>query len=39
VDLFGSMKQELYERARKLGVSGRSSMSKRELAEAIDRKQ
>ena len=35
VDLYGNTKAELYERARKLGVPGRSKMSKRELARAI----
>jgi cation transport regulator ChaB len=39
VDIYGHSRQELYERARKLGVRGRSKMSKRELAAAIDRKQ
>jgi cation transport regulator ChaB len=39
VDLYGNSKQELYERAQKLGVSGRSRMSKEQLAEAIARKQ
>ena len=39
VDVFGNSKQELYERAKKLGVRGRSRMSKAELAEAIGRKQ
>ena len=39
VDYLGSSKQELYERARELGVKGRSSMSKKELAEAISKKQ
>src|SRR5919202_2868885 len=39
VDLYGNTKQELYERARKLGVEGRSKMSKRELARAIAKKQ
>jgi hypothetical protein len=39
VDFYGHSRQELYERARKLGVRGRSKMSKRELAAAIDRKQ
>jgi cation transport regulator ChaB len=39
VDAAGNTKQELYERARKLGVSGRSRMSKSELAQAIARKQ
>jgi cation transport regulator ChaB len=35
VDLEGNTKHELYERARRLGVEGRSTMSKRELARAI----
>ena len=39
VDFLGHTKQELYERARKLGIPGRSSMSKEELAAAIARKQ
>lgn len=39
VDVEGSSKQELYGRAKRLGVSGRSHMSKGELAEAIARKQ
>ena len=39
VDAVGNSKQELYERAKKLGVSGRSRMSKSELAEAIAKKQ
>ena len=39
VDVRGHTKDELYERARRLGVQGRSSMSKQELAEAIARKQ
>ena len=39
VDVLGNSKQELYERARKLGVSGRSKMTKEQLAEAIARKQ
>src|SRR5688572_20245282 len=39
VDVEGNSKDELYERAKKLGVSGRSKMSKSELAEAIARKQ
>jgi hypothetical protein len=39
VDVYGNSKQELYERARDLGVKGRSRMSKEELAEAIARKQ
>jgi cation transport regulator ChaB len=39
VDAEGNTKQTLYERAKKLGVRGRSKMSKRELARAIARKQ
>jgi cation transport regulator ChaB len=39
VDVEGNTKDELYERAKKLGVEGRSSMDKRELAEAIAKKQ
>ena len=39
VDVMGHSKDELYERARTLGVKGRSSMSKEELARAIARKQ
>jgi cation transport regulator ChaB len=39
VDAAGNSKQELYERAKKLGVKGRSGMSKAELAEAIGKKQ
>ncbi|HWG13094.1 MAG TPA: ChaB family protein [Streptosporangiaceae bacterium] len=39
VDYEGSSKQELYERAAKLNVQGRSKMSKAELARAIARKQ
>jgi cation transport regulator ChaB len=39
VDVEGRSKQELYERAAKLDISGRSRMSKGELAEAIARKQ
>ncbi|HEU5215956.1 MAG TPA: ChaB family protein [Gaiellaceae bacterium] len=39
VDVEQNTKQELYERARRLGVEGRSKMSKRELARAIGRKQ
>jgi len=39
VDAEGNTKAELYERARTLGVEGRSRMSKRELARAIARKQ
>ena len=39
VDVEGSTKEELYERAKRLGVEGRSNMSKDELAKAIQRKQ
>jgi cation transport regulator ChaB len=39
VDAVGNSKQELYERARKLGVKGRSRMTKAELAEAIGKRQ
>jgi cation transport regulator ChaB len=39
VDAEGNTKRELYERAKRLGVEGRSKMSKRELARAIARKQ
>lgn len=39
VDVFGHTREELYERARSLGVSGASRMNKEELAAAIARKQ
>jgi hypothetical protein len=39
VDVEGNTKEELYERASKLGVQGRSKMSKKELARAIQKKQ
>jgi cation transport regulator ChaB len=39
VDYYGRTKQELYERAKELGVGGRSKMSKRDLARAIAKKQ
>ena len=39
VDVRGNSKEELYERARKLDVAGRSKMDKTELARAIARKQ
>jgi cation transport regulator ChaB len=39
VDYYGSTKEELYRRARELGVPGRSKMDKRELARAVARKQ
>jgi cation transport regulator ChaB len=39
VDVLGNSRKTLYERARNLGVKGRSSMSKEDLAQAIARKQ
>jgi cation transport regulator ChaB len=39
VDYFGHSKEELYVRAKSLGIRGRSKMSKEELARAIARKQ
>src|SRR3954451_14160419 len=39
VDVEGNSKQELYERAQKLDIKGRSSMSKSELAKEIAKKQ
>ncbi len=39
VDVEGNSKKELYDRARKLGIEGRSKMSKKELARAIAKKQ
>jgi cation transport regulator ChaB len=39
VDVEGSTKEELYERAKELGIDGRSNMSKTELAEAIAKRQ
>lgn len=39
VDYYGSTKEELYRRAKKLDIKGRSDMSKKELARAIARKQ
>jgi cation transport regulator ChaB len=39
VDVRGHSKEELYERAKDLGVKGRSKMDKLELAQAIARKQ
>ena len=39
VDAEGNTKEELYDRARRLGIAGRSRMSKRELARAIARAQ
>ena len=35
VDVEGNSKAELYERAKKLGIEGRSKMDKKELARAI----
>jgi cation transport regulator ChaB len=39
VDVIGHSRAELYERATKLGVRGRSNMTKQELGEAIAAKQ
>jgi hypothetical protein len=39
VDVAGHTKHELYERAKALDISGRSNMTKMELAQAIARKQ
>ena len=39
VDVLGSTKEELYERAKALGIRGRSKMDKLELGQAIARKQ
>jgi cation transport regulator ChaB len=39
VDVEGTSKQELYDRASKLGVEGRSRMNKNQLAEAVARRQ
>ena len=39
VDVEGNTKQELYERAQKAGIPGRSQMSKSELADALARRQ
>jgi ferric-dicitrate binding protein FerR (iron transport regulator) len=39
VDFFGHTRAELYERAKRLGIRGRSSMTKIELARAIAAKQ
>ena len=39
VDAEGNTKQELYDRAQRLGIEGRSKMSKGELAKAISKKQ
>jgi cation transport regulator ChaB len=39
VDVRGHTREELYRRAAKLGVKGRSSMDKQQLAQAIARRQ
>src|SRR4051812_21657012 len=39
VDTRGNSKEELYERAKKLDIEGRSNMTKDELADAIAKKQ
>jgi cation transport regulator ChaB len=39
VDVLGHTREELYARAKRLGVRGRSRMTKQELGEAIARKQ
>ncbi len=39
VDFYGNTKDELYRRAKELGVQGRSRMSKADLARAIAKKQ
>ena len=39
VDVYGHSKAELYDRAKELGVKGRSKMDKQELGRAIARKQ
>ncbi len=39
VDVEGNSRDELYQRARKLGIKGASRMKKAELAEAIAKKQ
>jgi cation transport regulator ChaB len=39
VDVEGNTKDELYERAKRLDIAGRSNMSKEELAEAIAKRQ
>ena len=38
IDVLGNTKRELYERAKRAGVPGRSRMSKEELAEALARR-
>ena len=39
VDFYGNTRDQLYQRARDLGIRGRSTMDKRELARAIANKQ
>jgi hypothetical protein len=39
VDVYGHTKEELYARAKRLGVPGRSRMTKEELGRAISQKQ
>ncbi|MFN7135835.1 MAG: ChaB family protein [Myxococcales bacterium] len=39
VDFYGNSKEELYARARELGIDGRSKMNKKELARAIAKAQ
>ena len=39
IDVEGNTKQQLYERAQRAGVAGRSRMTKAELADALARKQ
>lgn len=39
VDYYGSSREELYERAKSLGIHGRSKMDKKELARAIASRQ
>jgi len=39
VDVLGHTRDELYERAKGMGIAGRSAMSKQELARAIAKKQ
>ena len=38
IDVYGNTKAELYERARRAGISGRSKMSKEELARELAKK-
>lgn len=39
IDYYGHTKEELYDRAKDLGIEGRSHMDKKELARAIAKKQ